>query len=664
MQNRRSQEEKGKLMTKHDLPILLCLASACWCTASAAREYEVASPDQELRLKVEIGQKISYSVIHKSRVLLEPSSISLNLGENRILGKNARVIEVKRRSVDEKIVPPVRIKSKVIPERFNEISIEFEGGFGLIFRAYDEGVACRFVTSIEADITVVNEEVTFNFAQDHAIYFPQEESFQSHSEREYKVLKLSNISDAMMCSLPALVDMAGGPKVLITEADLEDYPGLYLYGKGNQSLYGKFPGYALAEEAKNDRDVPVTKRADFIAKTQGRRTYPWRVLIVAEKDGDLIENQLVYLLGKPLQLDDTSWIKPGKVAWDWWNANNLYGVDFKAGINTETYKYYVDFAAKYGLEYIILDEGWYVLGDLTKVTEGMDMEELFRYAKSKNVGIIPWVIWKTLDDQLVEAMDQFERWGAKGLKVDFMQRDDQWMVNFYEKIAKETAKRHMLVDFHGSFKPTGLRRAYPNVITREGVRGLEHSKWSKDANPEHNVTIPFIRMAAGPMDYTPGAMVNAQEKDFQPIFNRPMSMGTRCHQLAMYVVYESPLQMLADSPSNYLREPECMEFLAKVPTVWDETKVLDAKVADYVLVARKNGTQWYVGAMTDWTARELTVDFSFLEPGWHSIDVYKDGINADRWGNDYKHDTTKISASDKMKIKLAPGGGWAAVIRQ
>lgn len=649
-------------MIRHKVAILLCAVWVGSCTASLAKEYQVASPDEDLRLKIDVGEKVSYSLIYKSQVLLESSPISLTLSPNRLLGVNPQVRQVKQRSVDEKIIPPVRIKSAVIPDRFNEMSIEFEGGFSLIFRAYNEGVAYRFVTDIDGEITVVTEEVTFNFSRDHAIYFPEEDSFQSHSEREFKYLRLGGISEAMMCSLPALVDVKDGPKVLITEADLEDYPGLYLRGNSNHSLYGKFPAYPLAEQAKNDRDVPVTKRADFIAKTQGRRTFPWRVLIVAEKDGDLFENQMVYVLAKPLQLEDTSWIKPGKVAWDWWNANNLYGVDFRAGINTQTYKYHIDFAAKYGLEYIILDEGWYVLGDLTKVSEGMDMEELFRYAKSKNVGIIPWVIWKTLDDQLDVAMDQFERWGAKGLKVDFMQRDDQWMVNYFEKIARETAKRHMLVDFHGAFKPTGLRRAYPNVITREGVRGLEHSKWSKDANPEHNVTIPFTRMVAGPMDYTPGAMNNAQEKDFQPIFNRPMSMGTRCHQLAMYVVYESPLQMLADSPSNYLRETECLEFLAKVPTVWDQTKVLDARVADYVLVARKNGEQWYVGAMTDWTPRELTVDFSFLDPGRHSIEIYKDGINADRYGNDYKKETKEVSAGDKMKIKLAPGGGWAAVI--
>jgi len=650
-------------MIRHKLLVSLFVISISFGVESFGREYEVSSPDKNLRLKVNVEQKILYSVIHNSKQLIKPSPVSLTLSGNRILGAKPQVLQVTSRSVDEQIIPPIQIKSKVIAEKFNEMSIKFKGGFGLICRAYDDGAAYRFVTDIDGAIEVVTEQATFNFTGDHAIYFPEEDSFQTHSERDYKYLKLSTISDQMMCSLPALVEIENGPKVLITEADLEDYPGLYLRGGGNDSLYGKFPPFALADKARNDRDVPVTKRADFIAKTAGRRSFPWRVLIVAEKDGDLIENQMVYKLAKPLQLQDTSWIKPGKVAWDWWNANNIYGVDFRTGINTETYKYYIDFAAKYGIEYIILDEGWYVLGDLTKVVEGLDMEELFRYAKSKNVGIIPWVVWKTLDDQLAEAMDQFEKWGAKGLKVDFMQRDDQWMVNYYHKIAKETARRHMLLDFHGSYKPTGLGRTYPNLITQEGVRGLENCKWGDAANPEYNVTIPFIRMVAGPMDFTPGAMVNAQQRNFQSIFDRPMSLGTRCHQLAMYVVYESPLQMLADSPSNYLREPECMEFLAKVPTVWDETKVLDAKVADYVLVARKNGAEWYVGAMTDWTGRELTVDFSFLGKGRHTIDIYKDGINADRFGNDYKKETRKISARDKMKIKLAPGGGWAAIIK-
>ena len=361
-------------------------------------------------------------------------------------------------------------------------------------------------------------------------------------------------------------------------------------------------------------------------------------------------------------IEDTSWIRPGKVALDWWNANNIYGVDFRAGVNTDTYKYYIDFASRYGIEYVILDEGWSKPSDIFAINPDIDMEELLSHARQKNVGIILWVVWKALDDKLQEALDLFEKWGVKGIKVDFMQRDDQWMVNYYWRVAKEAAKRKLLVDFHGSYKPAGLRRTYPNVLTREGVRGLENVKLSNYPTPEHNVTLPFIRMLAGPMDYTPGAMINSQEENFRPIFDRPMSMGTRCHQLAMYVVFESPLQILCDSPSRYLRESECMEFLEKVPSVWDQTKALEAKVGDYVLVARKSGAQWYLGAMTDEIKRELTVDFSFLDGGDYTIEIYQDGINADRYGNDYKKVVRNISKSDKLKIQLAPGGGWVARI--
>jgi len=437
---------------------------------------------------------------------------------------------------------------------------------------------------------------------------------------------------------------------------------MYLTGESSTSLHGLFPAVALGERQVRDRTVRVTERADYIAQTRGTREFPWRVLVIAERDGDLVGNQTVFKLSKPLQLEDASWIRPGKVAWDWWNANNVYGVDFRAGINTETYKYYIDFASQYGIEYIILDEGWSDTRDLLKINPEIDLQELLEYAKIRNVGIILWVVWKTLDNQLNEVLDTFEKWGVKGIKVDFMQRDDQWMVNYYWKIAEEAAKRRLIVDFHGSYKPSGLRRAYPNVLTREGVRGLEHSKWSEYPTPEHNVTLPFTRMLAGPMDYTPGAMINAQKNDFSPVSRRPMSMGTRCHQLAMYVIFESPLQMLCDSPSNYLREQECLEFLSRVPSVWDETVVLDAKVADYVLVARKSGEEWYAGAMTDWTPRKLTVDFSFLDAGNYTIEIYRDGVNADRNGNDYKKIVRQITNTDSMKIKLAPGGGWAARI--
>ncbi len=361
-------------------------------------------------------------------------------------------------------------------------------------------------------------------------------------------------------------------------------------------------------------------------------------------------------------LQDTSWIKPGKVAWDWWNAHNVYDVDFKAGINTQTYKYYIDFAAKYGIEYIILDEGWYKLGNLLEVVPEINMEELIAYAKQKNVGIILWVIWKTLDDQLETALNQFAKWGVKGIKVDFMQRSDQLLIDYYHKISREAAKRKMLVDFHGDQKPATMTRTWPNLISTEGVKGLEWSKWSAETEPEHNVTLPFTRMFLGPMDYTPGAMLNAPKTSFAPIFNHPMSLGTRCHQLAMYIVYESPLQMLADSPSNYLREPQVMDFLAPVPTQWDETKVLDGRIAEFVVVARRNDRDWYIGGMTNWTSRELEIDLSFLPQGNFSMEAFQDGANADRYGSDYKVTKSQVNHTTKLKVTLAPGGGWAARI--
>ena len=640
------------------LAVTIVLAS----TGLYGKEYEILSPRKKIRLKVEVNERITFTVWHDSREIISMSPVSLSVQNIGKMGENPQVQDVKRRSVNEKLCPVVRVKSKVINDVFNEMTLVFKGSYGLDFRLYDDGLAYRFRTDFNGKITVLNEEVVFNFTGDHSVYFPAETSFFTHQERLYELQPLSKISKEKMCSIPALVNIEDGPRVVITEADLEDYPGFYLQGRESASLKGIFPAVALEEKQTRDRDVRVEKRADYIAHTRGRRTFPWRVVIIAEKDGDLIESQMVYKLARPLQLEDTSWIKPGKVAWDWWNANNIYGVDFEAGINTETYKYYIDFASRYGIEYVILDEGWYVLGDLLKVKPEMDMEEILEYAEKKKVGIILWVVWKTLEDQLHPAMDQFEKWGVKGIKVDFMQRDDQWMVNYCHRIAKEAARRHLLVDFHGAYKPAGLRRAYPNVLTREGVLGLEHNKWSENVTPEHNLTLPFIRMAAGPMDYTPGAMVNAQKQNFRAIFNHPMSMGTRCHQLAMYVVYESPLQMLADSPSHYLEEEECMQFLSRVPTVWDDTRVLDGRVADYVLIARQSGEDWYVAAMTDGSSRELHVDLSFLGAGEYTMEVFKDGINAHRYGSDYKKEMRNVTRKDGFKIQLAPGGGWVAWI--
>jgi len=632
-------------------------------TGVAQSSYDLRSPDNRIELRIHTADRVHYDVLFNGRALLENCTLSLDV-EHKKLGISPKVLDAKQRSNDQIIRPTIRQKFAQLRDAYNELRLTMDGGYAVTFRAYNEGVAYRFETSLpQQQVKVYAEESNWNFPRDSVVYYPQEDSFFSHNERKYTPQYLSAIVPEFIATLPAVVDVGQGAKVAIAESDVHDYPGLWLKGTRGPALAATFPPYPLKEKLEGDRDFRVVEAADYIAATSGTRTYPWRVVGIAEKDGDLITNSLVWLLESPSQVQDTSWIKPGKVSWDWWNANNVYGVDFKAGINTETYKYYIDFAAKYGLQYIILDEGWYKLGNVLQVVPEINMEELTAYARQKNVGIILWVVWKTLDDQLIPTLDQYSKWGIKGIKVDFMQRSDQIVMNFYERVSRECAKRKMLVDFHGDQKPASMTRTWPNLINAEGVRGMEWSKWSADAEPEHNVTLPFTRMFLGPMDYTPGAMKNASKTNFAPIFGQPMALGTRCHQLAMYVVFEAPLQMLADSPTNYLREPEIMDFLGPVPTEWDDTKVLDARIADYILVARRNGKDWWIGAMSDWTARDLNADLSFLGDGNFTIDAYQDGVNADHAASDYKKTTSRVTKNDKLKIHLAPGGGWAARIQ-
>ena len=632
----------------------------------AQSNYSVRSPDQRIEVRVRAADRLSYDVLLNGSLLLQNSTLSMNINHTN-LGAQPGVKAARQRSENREIISPVPQKSVRIRERYNELKLETEGNYSIVFRAFNEGVAYRFETALAVnEAKVYSEEVRLNFAGDYNVYYPKEDSFFSHNEREFLKLPLKQIASTSLASLPVVVVTNNRVNIALAESDVDDYPGLWLRGADGNALEGVFPPYPLKEELRKntDRDLQVTQKADYIALTKGVRTFPWRIIGIAETDADLITNQLVYLLAKPSQIQDISWIKPGKVAWDWYNANNIYGVDFKSGINTQTYKYYIDFASRYGIEYVILDEGWYKLGDLLAVVPEIDIEELVAYGRKKNVGIILWMVWKTLDDQFEAAFNQAEKWGVKGLKIDFMQRDDQPVINFYHKVCREAARRRMLVDFHGAIRPATMTRTWPNLVNVEGVRGLEQTKWSKFANPEHNVTLPFTRMLLGPMDYTPGAMVNAgPEKNFAAIFERPMSLGTRVHQLAMYVVYEAPLQMLADSPSHYLREPEVMEFLKPVPTVWDETRVLAAQLGDYVVIARRRGQDWYIGAMTDWTSRTLDIDFSFLPGGRFQMVAYEDGPNADKMGHDYKVTTSNdIDRTKKLTIRLASGGGWAARI--
>jgi len=651
-------------MRKRFASFLIMPASLVGLAGAACAQpvHSLLSPDKRIEVRVRLADRIRYDVLVNGKAVLENSAASLSVDQTH-LGRGAKAKATAGRQVDRTLEPAVKQKFARIREQYNELRIDGDDSLSVVFRAYNEGVAYRLETSLARDkVRVTAEEAVFQFAGDYSVFYPREESFFSHNERQYSRLKLSEITPAMIASLPAVVD-AAGVKVAIAESDLEDYAGLWLRGTGGNGLAAAFPPYPLKESLEKDRNLRVVEAADYIAETQGKRAYPWRILGIAEKDGGLITNSLVWLLARPSQIADTSWIKPGKVAWDWWNANNLYGVNFAAGVNTQTYKHFIDFASKHGLEYIILDEGWYKLGNVLEVVPEINVEEIVAYGKQKKVDVILWVVWKTLQDQLQPALEQYARWGIKGLKVDFMQRDDQPVIKFYHDLAREAARRRLLLDFHGGQKPALLSRTWPNVITTEGVMGLEHAKWSAEPGPLHDVTLPFTRMFLGPMDYTPGAMLNANRRSFASIFDRPMSLGTRCHQLAMYVVFESPLQMLADSPSNYLREPEAMSFLGPVPSVWDETRVLDASIAEYVAVARRNGRDWYIGAMTNWTPREMELDLSFLPPGNFKMQAFQDGVNANRMAGDYEVVRRQVNRDTKLKIRLAEGGGWAARIQ-
>lgn len=645
--------------------VLAAAAAAFVCPSGfvgAQQRYSLRSPDARIELRITAGEHLAYDVLVSDVPVVAGATLSLTI-DGLVLGKNPKVTAATPREHDGWLEPTVRQKQAKLRERYRELRLDCDGLYAVVFRAYDEGIAYRFETGLmRSAVTVDAESAVWRFAGNHAVYYPEEQDFFSHNERHFLPRALADLGPQNLGSLPAVVD-AGHVKVAIAEADLVDYPGLWLRGTDGTALSATFPAFPKQEVLRRDRDLTVVAREPFLAKTTGARTYPWRLLGIARRDGDLLTNPLVWLLQRPSEILDASWIRPGKVAWDWWNANNLYGVDFTAGVNTATYLRFIDFAAANGIEYVILDEGWYVLGDLLQTSPGMDLDAIAAHAKARGVGLILWVVWTTLGDQLEPALDRFAQWGVRGIKVDFMQRDDQPVVDYYHRICREAAKRHLLVDFHGSLRPALMTRTWPNLLSVEGVRGLEWNKWSAHVHPEHDATLPFTRMFLGPMDYTPGAMRNAARGEFAPAFAMPMSQGTRCHQLALYVVFESPLQMLADSPSAYEREPDALAFLRAVPAVWDETRVLDARIADYVVVARRSGDEWFLGAITDWSARDVDVPLAFLPDGEFELETWADGPNAARAAVDCKRGAVRIGRAGSWRVHLAEGGGAAARLR-
>ena len=660
-------------MNVKTLILFLCVGSV---SVSAQKTYQLESPDKKLQTVVTIGDDIRFSMMHEGSEVLASSPISMTLQNGVVLGEKPRVSKVMRGVADKSIPSPLYKKSEV-QDVYNEVTFAFRGNYGLVFRAYNDGLAYRFTTKMKDSIVVVDEEAYFNFPADYSAFAPYvnntkatfEEQYMNSFEQPYVYEPITKLNSKRLMFLPLLVELEGGKKLCITEADLEDYPGMFLNNSTTQpALKPVFSPYPKVKKqgGHNNLQILVEEREHYIAKTKGTRSFPWRVFVVSAEDRQLADCDMVYRLASPCRVKDLSWIKPGKVAWEWWNDWNIDGVDFRAGINNDTYKYYIDFASEHGIEYVILDEGWAVnlKADLMQVIPEIDLQELVDYGKSKNVGIILWAGYYAFDRDMENVVKHYAEMGVKGFKVDFMDRDDQEMMNFLYRAAETCARYQMMVDFHGICKPTGLQRTYPNVINYEGVYGLENLKWAAQTHdmPKYDVTIPFIRMLAGPMDYTQGAMRNAIRSNYFPVNSEPMSQGTRCHQLATYVIFESPLNMLCDNPSNYRREAECANFIADIPTVWDKTVALDGKVGEYVAIARQHGNEWYVGALTNWDARELTLDLSFLGEGNYTLELFKDGINADRAARDYKKEVISVPADRKVTIKMAPGGGWAAKI--
>lgn len=657
---------------KRKLTICLVLVLFCGLSFAANKTVSITSPNQQIKVDVNTTGQLSYRVFFKGKSITEANTLGMTLTNGTVLGNQCVLIKSITRTVNNEVKPLFGMAS-IYRDNYNELQLLFKGNYAVIFRVFNNGVAYRFVTTLPGKIQVKDEDVEYAFSTDVSAAMLKVKGFQNSYEEHYVNDKISYLDSGKIAGLPMLVQ-TGGVKVAITEADLLDYAGLYLTHTAKNKLKGVLPKFVLKDTiggcCPGFEKLPVT-RANYIAQTTGTRSFPWRLMIIAEQDRDLLYNNLVYLLASEDNIGDASWVKPGKVAWDWWSANNLTGVPFKTGFNTQTYQYFIDFAARNGIEYINMDEGWSDQFDLLKLNNGsiqigtnagggLDIPYLFEYAKKKNVGIILWCVWHTLDRQMDQALSQFEKWGVKGLKVDFMDRDDQTVVNFYERLAKAAAKRKMIINYHGAFKPTGLERTYPNVINREAVQGLEQDKFSIKATPDHAVYIPFIRMLAGPMDYTPGGLYNANQKDFRISAERPMTQGTRCQQLAMYTLFYAPLEMLADAPTAYEKEPEILKYLSTMPTTWDETIPLDGKVGEFAVLARRKGMQWFIAGLTNWTGRPVNLKLDFLPEGTYQAELFTDGTNANRVGNDYvKSIKSNLNSRDSLTVNMADGGGFA-----
>ena len=666
---------------KAKLFFLFCLISLC----ASAGNYEVSSPNGKVKVTITTDEGVKWSVDCDGRQVLLPSAIDIRLSQGRKTYGLGKVGKVARYTVNGSFKNPF-YKKLNISDAYGQLLMYTTEKFTIEVRAYDDGAAYRLISSNKKPLTVTDETVEFCFGDDYQAFVPYVndnrggERYCYSFESYYDEAPLSKMYPDSLAITPLAVCLPDGMKAIVMDAGVENYPGMMLKkGEGNV-LKAEFAPYPLEQGIGGyDRlNLVPTKRADYIAKFVKQQSLPWRAVVITERDADILSCDMAQRLAPACRIADTSWIKPGKVAWDWWNNCNITGVDFLSGMNTNTYLYYIDFAAKNRVEYIIIDEGWSGKESLMEgLSPDIDLKRLIAYGKEKGVGIILWSSWRNLIGSnplggiaATEAvMKHYADMGIKGFKVDFFDRDDQQVIASAYQVAECAAKYHLYLDYHG-LKPFGIQRAYPNIFNFEGVKGLENSKWEPRVGdgplhnqPRYDVTAPYLRMLAGPMDYTPGAMMNAMKDSFFGNNDHPMSQGTRVHQMAMYTTFEAPLQMMADSPTKYMQNQECTDFIAQIPTTFDETVALDGQLGEYTVIARRKGSVWYVAAMTDWTARDLTISLDFIGEGQHTADIFADGVNAHKEATDYKHTQQTVTSKDRLAVHLSSGGGWTAIIR-
>lgn len=648
-------------MKKH-LFLLLCLYTSLHTYGQKA--YKLQSPDGNIQVSISLSDKIYYDVTYQQDTLLKQCNLQMELS-NQELGNAPKLAGVDKKSVDESLKPVIPLKYSTVANKYNQLLMKFKGDYSVEFRAFNDGIAYRFITNKKGMIEVNNETFQVNFPENYLLHVQHPGGFKTAYEEEYKHIESKDWKTSdKMALLPILIDTHKDYKILISESDLADYPALFLKSNGNNGMFSVFPKVPLEFGDDGDRSLKILKEANYIAKTNGKRSFPWRYFVISKEDGEIVENTMTYKLAEKNKLEDTSWIKPGLASWEWWNGATPYGpdVDFVAGCNLNTYKYFIDFASKYGISYIIMDEGWAKsTRDPYTPNPEVDVHELIRYGKEKNVGIVLWLTWLTVEKNF-GLFETFEKWGVKGVKIDFMDRSDQWMVDYYERVAKEAAKHHLFVDFHGSFKPAGLEYKYPNVLSYEGVRGMEQMGGCR---PDNSVYLPFMRNAVGPMDYTPGAMLSMQPEIYRSERPNSASIGTRAYQMALFVIFESGIQMMADNPTLYYRNDECTKFMTQVPQTWDETIALKAKVGEYVIIAKRKGDKWYIGGMTNnqEQQREFELNLDFLKDGKnYRMTSFEDGVNANRQAMDYRKKERDLKKGDKVTVRLARNGGFAAVI--